>query len=394
MKQGAPVRARIIDDEGAFQALLPEWWALLQRAAHVEPTRTPVWLSAWWAVFGGTGGREMRVILAEDERGQIVGIVPLVRRWTLREAVVPVPTLELMGSGEDQEDEICSEYLGPIAARGHEGTVARTLADVLCSARIDPWDELRMPAMDAADPMVHEVVGALRDRAIDVQLHATHECPRVMLPATWEGYLAGLGAHRRYLVRRTLQDLEVWAGPGGAALRRARDERELAEGWAVLQALHEGRWGGAGVFRSERFRRFHEAVMPRLLRGEGGELELLWLEVRGAPVAAIYTIVHDVDVQVYQVGRELDVPKGVRPGVALHLLAIRRAIELGRRSYDFLGGAALYKQQLALGEPRRLVTLSAVAPTLRARTSSNVRRTARKLVSLAREIRDRARLTS
>ena len=102
--------------------------------------------------------------------------------------------------------------------------------------------------------------------------------------------------------------------------------------------------------------------MPRLWAGEdGASLELLWLVVRGEPIAASYNVVFGNKVYFYQSGRRMDVPKAVRPGIAMHALAIQRSIEAGRREYDFLQGASRYKRDLALAS-RALVTLRAVAP--------------------------------
>jgi CelD/BcsL family acetyltransferase involved in cellulose biosynthesis len=384
MGERVPVRARIINQAHGLRELAPAWWALLDRAAAPQPTQTPLWLMAWWSVFGSSRGRELRTVVVETTRGEVIGIVPLLRRWTVRDRVVPVSTLELIGSGEDRDDEICSEYIGPIVARGHEQTVAEAMGEVLCSGQLGAWDELRLEAMRDDDLVVPLLAGELARRRATVEVKRTLECPVAVLPATWEEYLAGLGAQRRYFVRRTMRDLEVWAGPEGARLRRASDPAELAHAWRLLQDLHAARWAGQGVFQSDRFRRFHEIVIPALLRGEGGTLDLLWLEVRGQPVAALYNIVYRGHVQFYQGGRILDAPRGARPGIAIHLLAIRRAIEMGYRTYDFLGRADVYKQKLAPGPARRLVTLSAVAPTLRARASSDLRSAARRLVRLAR----------
>lgn len=378
----------MVDSVTGMNELLPAWWALLERSTAAQPSQTPLWLLTWWKVFGESGGRRPRVVVVESG-GEVVGIVPLLRRWVLRAGVVPVATLELMGSGEPVLHEIFSEYLGAIAAGGHEGTVAERFAEALCSGELGRWDELLMPAMSAEDPMLPPLREALSARGATVDVRATHECPYVELPSSWGEYMERLGSHDRRLVRRTLRDLEAWAKPGEAVLRRAGDEAEMRRGWEILRSLHAERWSGAGVFESPMFRAFHEAVMPELLRGRGGVLDLLWLEVGGAPVAAAYNLVYRGHVQFYQSGRKLDVPRGVRPGAALQILAIRRAIERGYRTYDFGAQASLYKQQLAFGDVRRLVTLSAVAPTLQARASSDVRRTARTLVRFGKDIAGR-----
>jgi len=49
----------------------------------------------------------------------------------------------------------------------------------------------------------------------------------------------------------------------------------------------------------------------------------------------------------YQMGRRIDMPAAVRPGSVLLALAIRRAIEAGRREFDLLADEAFFKSQLA-----------------------------------------------
>jgi CelD/BcsL family acetyltransferase involved in cellulose biosynthesis len=124
--------------------------------------------------------------------------------------------------------------------------------------------------------------------------------------------------------------------------------------------------------------------MPRLWAGEdGASLDLLWLVVRGEPIAASYNIVFGNKVYFYQSGRRMDVPKTVRPGIAMHALAIQRSIEHGRREYDFLQGASRYKRDLAHAS-RALVTLRAVAPHLRARAVETARMMAERAIARVR----------
>jgi CelD/BcsL family acetyltransferase involved in cellulose biosynthesis len=185
----------------------------------------------------------------------------------------------------------------------------------------------------------------------------------IPLPPTWEAYLAALSSSHRYYVKRSLRDFDKWAG--SFEVRNAASLAEMQEGLKVLADLHTQRWrqaGEDGRFASPRFRAFHEALLP-LLQVEQA-VELLWLCVRGEPVAAQYNFVWDGKVYFYQSGRKPDLPEGIRPGVVLHAHAIRRAIEAGRREYDFLAGPERYKQQLALAS-RPLVDLRAARPSLR-----------------------------
>jgi hypothetical protein len=382
----------VLDDRAAVERLAPAWWALLARAVSPQPMQTPLWLLTWWDVMADDGTRALKVAVVENAAGEVIGILPLLHRRIVRTVVIPVQTLELLGSGEDEADEIFSEYLGAIVARGEERAVAAKLAEMLHAGDFGHWDELAMPAMSEDDPWVALFADELRARGMTTDLALGLECRFIQLPATWDEYVAGLDGQSRYFVRRTLRDFEAWAkAQGGSVLKRAGNEAEMAEGWQNLLSGHAERWQGGGAFNSSRFKRFHETVTRGLFAGSGGTLDLLWLEVGGKTFASVYNIVYDGHVHFYQSGRTLEVPKGVRPGIAIHLYAIRRAIELGYKSYDFLGQPSQYKRQLAPTHSRRLVNLTAVGPSLRAKISSQARLQARRLAKQARHWAERAR---
>jgi CelD/BcsL family acetyltransferase involved in cellulose biosynthesis len=131
--------------------------------------------------------------------------------------------------------------------------------------------------------------------------------------------------------------------------------------------LHHARWekaGETGVFRAADFLRFHDEIMPCLL--DRGALELLWLSVRGTPVAALYGMVHQGKVLAYQIGRRPDVLANIRLGAVIVGMAIRSAIAAGQREFDLLGGVTQFKQQLALAT-RPLVQVRAFRPSWRER---------------------------
>jgi CelD/BcsL family acetyltransferase involved in cellulose biosynthesis len=254
--------------------------------------------------------------------------------------------LELLASGEDTADEIFSEYLGPVVARGSEEEVAEMLAAHLADRRTT-WHEMVLTALDGTSPAVAALEPAFRASGLSCETTVFGHCPYVALPRSWDAYLGALSSEHRYMAKRSLRDFERWAGTT-EEVEVARTYEDLERGKAILQHLHEHRWrtaGRAGVFASPLFRRFHNMLMPALL--DRGELDLRWLLANGRPVAVSYCIVHDDRLFFYQGGRATDLPKGVRPGIVLHLRAIRAAIEAGRREYDFLGGDTRYKRELS-----------------------------------------------
>jgi CelD/BcsL family acetyltransferase involved in cellulose biosynthesis len=339
---------------------------------------TPLWLLTWWKIFGETDGRVLRVLVVEDG-DDLIGLLPLSWRVAMHRRAIPVRRLELLATGEDEADEIGSDYVGGVVAPGREDDVARAAARAIAVQGPNDWDELRMTAMNGENPFVAKLTFALRDSGIAATISPKIDAPYIPLPKTWEDYLGALGSSRRYVVNRSLRELEKWAGARGYELRSASTPEQLGEGRRILHELHAERWGVAGrdgVFASARFASFHGEVMPRLLGSEdGASLDLVWLVADGAPIAAAYNIVYRNKVHFYQSGRRVGLPKGIRPGIALHALAIRRAIESGRTEYDFLAGASRYKRDLALAM-RPIVEVRAVAPTLRARAVDAARKIA------------------
>ena len=349
------LQSSVLTDLAELEALRPAWDDLLASSAADEPMLSSLWLLAWWRIFGPHEGRRLAVVVCHDG-GRLVGLAPLLVRTHRYPPAIPFRRIELLGTGEPEAHEICSEYVGVIAARGAESRVAAALADALARGALGPWDELVLTAMDGTGPMPALLGAALSGVGVTAEIESTGSAPYIELPRTFAEYLAALSPSSRYLVTRSQRDLERWAG-AGVTLHVATTPAELEVGRRALHTLHGERWGGGGAFVSPRFTAFHDAVMPALLTQRS--LELAWLSVRGEPLAAAYGIVWRGKVYFYQAGRSLAVPKGMRPGIVMHARLIQRAMELGRREYDFLDGHSRYKRQLATSA-RSIVRLRAV----------------------------------
>jgi len=355
----------------------PAWWELLERSDQNEVTLTPFWLGAWWQVFGNDG-RRLKALLVY-ERGRLLGLAPLLSRRHWYRPGLPFRRLELVGSGEAEEDEICSEYLGVVAERGREAEVVSELAGALATGQLGPWDEAVFPALRGGNRAPAALIEALEHVGIPTSMTVTSECPYIQLPSSWDDYLRLLSSPARHFVKRSLASFEEWAG-ADAEFHFAQNPADLEQGSRVLRDLHSERWAAAGqdgVFSSARFRAFHEQVMRALLAR--GALDLSWLVVRGEPIAALYNFMWNRRVYLYQAGRKLDLPTTVRPGIVMHLHSIRRAIDAGHLEYDFLGGASQYKLKLATAKRPLLAVRSVHSPAL-----ERARETAERGIDLVR----------
>ena len=353
------LRTSLVTTTSELEALRGAWGQLLASSATNEVMQGPLWLINWWRVYGPVQGREL-CTLAMYDGDRLVGLAPLCRRSVGRFGLRRV---EFMGSGEEEEHETCSEYIGLLAAEGYEQSVADAFGLALKNDSLAPWDEIDFIAMSS-----EAVISSLLTRAMGkaTVYEITGGAPFVTLPASWDDYLASQSSSRRYLIRRSLKEWGKWTGAAPTLCKVEREE-QLDEAFDMLAALHEERWqevGHSGAFASPLFCDFHRQTMRDLFRE--GALWLNWLEVEGKPVAATYSIIWNNQVRFYQSGRKLDLPSKVRAGLVIHACAIRESIEAGYSQYDFLAGTTRYKMQLA-DNVRPLMRLSLSRPSLRSR---------------------------
>jgi CelD/BcsL family acetyltransferase involved in cellulose biosynthesis len=351
----------VVTDPDELASMRGEWEQLLANSSANEPSLSPDWILAWWRVFGQLEGRRLRVLTVRND-GRLVGLIPMLTRVASHPPGISLRRLELVPSGEAEADEICSEYIGLIADRGHEFAVAQAFADAVADGELGRFGELVLPAMDGEQFAPAFVASALHRRGLSVNVTARHWSPYVPLPDSWDAYLEALAPSRRYRVRRSVRAFESWA-KGPPTLTFAKSSSDLVRLRAVLERLHAERWseaGKPGVFASERFRSFHDELIPALF--ERGALEIGSLDVRGEPVAAFYNFVWNGKSYFYQGGRKLDVPNQIRLGLVMHAAIIRNAIERGLREYDFLSGTSRYKVELAL-RARPIVSIRATRPS-------------------------------
>jgi CelD/BcsL family acetyltransferase involved in cellulose biosynthesis len=351
----------VVSDAAVAESLAPEWAALQGRADRNELTQSPDWLLAWWRVYGASQGRRLRLGLFRDG-GRLVGLAPLLRRrhWY---RCLPFRRLELLASGEPAEHGIYSNHLGVLAERGAEEAVAGRLVRAVADGAFGSWDEVMLPMMSGDTPLPALLVESFRTAGYRADLTETARAPYIPLPATWDDYLRGLSANGRRNVQRSLKAFDAWSG-STTRLESVTGAADLDRGKEILVQLHQARWASdneTGVFRSPFYLQFHDDVMRRL--AGRGSLELHWLSARGEPVAVLYGMEWAGKVSAYQTGRRTDVPANLRPGAVVLALAIRRAIEAGRREFDLQADEVPYKMQFA-SQSRPLVQVRAARATL------------------------------
>ena len=296
-----------------------EWRALLPRAAANKVFASPTWLRVWWEEFGG--GREL-ILLSVRRDGELVGVAPLMREGD---------TICFAG-----DTEIC-DYMDFIAAAGEEEAV---VSAVLRSLSEEPWGELVLWAVPEGSPSLRALQSAAPGFGLRVDIETEDVCPQLELPATWDEYLATLDRKDRHELRRKLRKLSQ----GGSVVLEAIVEPVAVQS-ALDDFLHLYRISRTdkAAFMTEQMERFFRAIVAALVAE--GRLELIFLTLGGVRTAGVLCFHEDGEALLYNSGYD-PAYAHLSVGLLSKALALQKAIDEGKRRFDFLRGREPYKYDL------------------------------------------------
>ncbi|MBI4587197.1 MAG: GNAT family N-acetyltransferase [Candidatus Rokubacteria bacterium] len=294
------------------------WNGLLDRTAAPVLFLTWQWQRSWWRAFGQ--GRSLRLLRVSDSSGQLQGLLPLY-------AESP-DTFRIVGGVE------VSDYLDLLAPTGSEAEVwAALLEHRSCEPGV-----LDLHCLRASSPTVSLLPALAPTYGLTTRVRREERCPVLLLPGTWDDYLAGLSGKSRHELRRKMRRLERELP--GTTIRSHRSAEGLDAVLTRFLALHRKSKPGKARFMDERMETFFRAVAGVL--ADHGWLRLWFLELGGEPLASYLTLEYAGSVGLYNSGFD-PARAALSPGIVLLCRVIRDAIERGFRRFDFLRGEEPYK---------------------------------------------------
>lgn len=299
-------------------------WDALAAVAGL-PFCAPAWMLAWWRE-GRSGDARLRVVLALDTDGALVGVGPF-----FAQVALGLAEYRLLGAG------FCHR-IGPLAQLGREREVAAAIAAGLMRATPTP-DSVVFEAIDATSrwpELIAEAwAGRLRPR---LRTDVTMDAPTIALDADYEAWLGRRERKFRKEARRTARRLEE---DGVSA-------RITAEPDAVdaLIRLHHTRWRGRGG--SNIGAEAQRVVTSAAATLDERRLAVVLLEQAERPIAA-ELVVRAGDSIVFWAGGFDPAWARHAPGTQAMLAALEAAAAAGVREADLGGGAHEYKWRLSDG---------------------------------------------
>lgn len=302
-----------------LERLEPEWRALLPRTSANRVFVSPTWLRVWWQEFGA--GREL-LLLSVRRQGELVGVAPLMRDGD-----------RICFAGDT---EIC-DYMDLVAAADDAEAV---LSAVLRSLGEEPWRDLVLWAVPEGSPTLNALKAAAPALGLRVDIEREDVCPHLDLPATWDNYLAGLGKKDRHELRRKLRKLSQGGEVRLEAIAHPADVEAALDDF--LRLYRQSRADKA-AFMTEEMERFFRVIVAAL--AAEAHVELLFLTLSGVRVAAVLCFCDRDECLLYNSGYDPDYAY-LSVGLLSKALALRKAIEEGKRRFDFLRGPEPYKYDL------------------------------------------------
>jgi CelD/BcsL family acetyltransferase involved in cellulose biosynthesis len=340
----------VVESRIEFEALAHEWESLLERARLASVFETHDWQYLWWKNYGDD--RPLRLVTAKRS-GELVGVLPLYieRQTVLR---VPVRVLRLVGTGGDTSPD----DLGPLLAPGHEHEVAEAFVDTILA--LPGWDVLLLSDMNPECAFTTTLAARARKSGLYTTESVSAKISFLDLPQSWDDWLKSLSGNRRYRIRSSRKQLNA-AHPTRFFVWE--EDATLDEAVRKLIELHHKRWRSAGrtdhAFASDRYNRFHAAVMHACMRDD--RLRMYCLEASGVMVAMYYFYKFRDCIYLMQSGFDPEY-SSLRPGQVLLGYIIEHAIGEGVKTLDFLKGEHRYKDELATGQ-RQTVCITALRRT-------------------------------
>lgn len=304
-------------------------WRSLEDEARAGFFLSWTWICSWLESLPAPP------LLARAWKDEKLAAMGFFSRCATHRLLLPRRQLHLHQSGDPELDRITIEFNGLLARPEDEGCVVPA---VLAHLRAGGWDECILPGVPASWlPLAAEggypAIVERRNRDFVVDL------TRLRLAGV--DLLDEISSNSRAQIRRAVR---LAAENGPLRLLAAEDPDQALSHFGALAEFDRQRRGAAGAFASPARQAFHRRLITRGF--PRGEIELLHAQAGSETLGYLYLFRYRGRVSVYQAGFAPPRDNRHRPGLVMHYLAIRRALEQGDAVYDFLAGEARYKRSL------------------------------------------------
>ena len=286
----------------------------------------PVWLKPWWDNFGRSAAL---YLLSIRHEGRIIGIAPLQRSGD---------TVRLIG------DENVCDNLDFIVALDKSAEFYRTLLNYL---KQDGVKRLELAPVRQDSSVMAQLLPVAEKTGCKISYEAIDMSYELVLPGSWDDYLTILSGKERHEIRRKLRRLNE---AGQMNYRLVEDASSVKKEMEAFLELFRSYRSDKAEFMNDRMVSFFKELAEALK--DARILKLFFLELDARPIAATMCFNYHSTMYLYNNGYDKRFGS-LSVGLLSKVLSIKESIQSGKKTYDFLKGAEVYKKRLG-GQPIQL----------------------------------------
>jgi len=314
------------------QDCLQIWQTLEAQFEDVPLMCSSVWTSTWIEQYGDLVPYSF-VVASRDQIP--CGICLLTEGVEQFDGPLPIKTLHLGTAGEPAADSVCVEYNSLLIQPADLSVFMKALLELLSdhptwdSLNFDGFDSIELENGDLSFPEIS--VRKIESRYFDLQLIRDEE----------REVISGFGYSTRKNLRKNMKTY------GNLTTEWAETIEQAESIFSDLVTLHQTRWqkeGQPGSYASERFTRFHEALIQKLI--PTGQMGLFRVKIDDAVIGCVQVLIDRNRVLCYQ-GGSAEYQGKLSPGVITDYLCIEECFQRGFDAYDFLAGNSHHKQKMS-----------------------------------------------
>ena len=202
------------------------------------------------------------------------------------------------------------------------------------------WNSIELDSLLPQSLALKYFVPLARQKGYQVEIKQTNVSPQLLLPQSWEDYLALLKTKDRHELRRKLRRLEQTQAVNYYTITEKELLPQAMESFFELFQLSDAE---KAHFMTDRKREFFTTMVSSL--AEKGNIRLSFMEVGGVRTSSTLCFDYNNDIYLYNSAYD-PAYSSLSVSLLLKVFNIRDAINSGKKRFDFLSGNEPYKYDL------------------------------------------------
>lgn len=318
-----------------FYSLKDKWNSLLKESSANNVYLTWEWLYTWWEIYGDSI-RHLNILTVKDN-DEIVAIAPLITTDRKKEGLFTLKSLEFLGTGEDEKDEVCSNYINFIVKNDAEDIYKAIFNYIQRGLEEKQWDRVFLSSVPYSSATITFFSNGIKQNlgkgSYLVNISGPIPCAIISLLAEWDAYLRYISKMWRDKIKKWRRDI---ASNGDIQSELVTEPDKILTAFNDFVNLHQKRWQDIdepGLFSSSKFTDFHRKILK--LFSDNRWVRIRLLKCNGKTIAASYNFNFDKTIYSYSSAYDRNFKTKVAIGLLERTYDIEDAIRDGYKYYDF-----------------------------------------------------------